>query len=103
MISSAGSEASIFCDQRAGNGMMILLLRGSQRLGDWIDLGHDRLPLLEWIILAQRMADESVIEQDAAQIGMASELDAEHVEAFALEPVGRLPNRICARHPRVFA
>ena len=23
MISSAGSEASIFCDQRAGNGMMM--------------------------------------------------------------------------------
>src|ERR1019366_6240034 len=103
MISSVGSEASIFCDQRAGKGIEILLLRGSQRLRYWIDLGHDRLPLLERIVLAQRMADEGIVEQDAAQIGMPPELNAEHVEAFALQPVGGLPNRTSARHPRVIA
>src|SRR5271166_2020177 len=101
MISSVGSEASSFCDQRAGNDMRILLLGGPQRLGDRIDLGNDRLPLLEWIILAQRMADETVIHQDAPQVRVAAKLDAEHVEAFALQPVRRLPDRIRARHPGV--
>src|ERR1700722_18075917 len=83
MISSAGSAASIFCDQRAGNDMAILLFGRSQRLRNRIDFRDDRLPLLIRIILAQRMADESIVEQDTPQVGMAAELDAEHVEAFA--------------------
>jgi hypothetical protein len=42
-------------------------------------------------VLAQRMADEAVVGQDAAQVDMALEDDAEHVEGLALEPVGRRP------------
>src|SRR5579872_4644999 len=103
MISSAGSAASIFCDQRAGSDMTTLLLRRPQRLHDWIDLRNQRLALLKRIILSQRMADEGIVEQDAAQVGMAVELDAEQIVAFALEPVGRLPDRIHARRPCIVA
>ena len=37
------------------------------------------------------MTDETVVGQDAAQIGVAGEDDAEEVERFALEPVGTGP------------
>ena len=38
------------------------------------------------------MADETVIGQDAAQIDMAFEVDAEQVEGLALVPVGAAPD-----------
>ena len=40
-------------------------------------------------ILAQRMPLETVIGQDAAQIGMAGEEDAEQIPGLALPPAGR--------------
>src|SRR5208282_6389351 len=40
-------------------------------------------------ILAQRMAREAVIGEQPAQIGMAGEGDAVHVEGFPLEPARR--------------
>src|SRR5579859_5192971 len=40
-------------------------------------------------ILAEGMAHEAVVGEDAAQVRMAVEHDAEHVEGLALEPVGR--------------
>ena len=43
-------------------------------------------------ILAERMADETVVGEDAAQVRMAGEQDAEQVERFALEPVGAGPD-----------
>jgi hypothetical protein len=43
-------------------------------------------------ILAEGMADETVVGQDAAQIGMAFEMDAEQVEGLALVPVGDVPD-----------
>src|SRR5690606_3184398 len=43
-------------------------------------------------ILAERMADEAIVRQDAAQVGMAFEDDAEKVEGFALVPVDRGPD-----------
>ena len=39
-------------------------------------------------ILAQRMALEAVVGEDAAQVGMAGEQDAVEVVGLALEPVG---------------
>ena len=39
-------------------------------------------------ILAQRMPLEAVIGQDAAQIGMVGEIDAEQIPGLALEPAG---------------
>ena len=39
-------------------------------------------------ILAHRMPLEAVIGQDAAQIGIVGEVDAEHVPGLALEPGG---------------
>src|SRR5690606_19809450 len=42
-------------------------------------------------ILAERMADETVVGEDPAQVRVAVEHDAEHVEGLALEPVGHRP------------
>ena len=39
-------------------------------------------------VLAQRMALEAVVGEDAAQIGMAGEQDAVEIVGLALEPVG---------------
>ena len=38
------------------------------------------------------MADEAVVGEDAAQIRVAAEQDAEQVEGLALEPVGARPD-----------
>src|SRR5208282_4833381 len=48
-------------------------------------------------ILAERMADKTVIGKDTAQIGMPGKHDAVEVERLALKPVGRRPyvNRRC--------
>src|SRR5665647_601790 len=43
------------------------------------------------VAFAQRVAFESLVHQDAAQVGVPGEGDAEHVEDLALEPVGVLP------------
>ena len=59
----------------------------------------ERLFLILRVILAQRMALEAVVQQDAAQVRVAVEGDAEHVVHLALEPVGPLPHR----HERVDA
>jgi hypothetical protein len=40
------------------------------------------------------MADETVVGQDAAQVRVALEMDAEQVEGFALVPVGAVPDSI---------
>ncbi len=52
-------------------------------------------------ILAERMPFEAVIGEDAAQIGIACEYDAEHVENFALKPSGDRPQRGDGRHRRI--
>src|ERR1017187_3300685 len=41
------------------------------------------------VVLAQRIALPFLGHQDAPQIGVAGELDAEHVEYLALQPIGR--------------
>ena len=43
-------------------------------------------------VLAERMADEAVVGEDAAQVDVAVEDDAEQVEGLALEPVGGAPD-----------
>jgi hypothetical protein len=43
-------------------------------------------------VLAERVADEAVVGQDAAQVGMTVEQDAEEVEGLTLEPVGARPD-----------
>ena len=49
------------------------------------------------IVLAQRMADEALVEQDRAQVGVAAKDDAVHVVALALHEV----RRAVQRHQRV--
>src|SRR5271165_6841261 len=43
-------------------------------------------------VLAERMADESIVGEQAAQVRVAAKHDAEQVESFALEPIGRRPD-----------
>ena len=50
--------------------------------------GELRFLVAQRIILAQRVAFPVGGHQDAAQVGMTLELDAEHVPQFALTPVG---------------
>src|SRR5664280_2577498 len=44
------------------------------------------------VVLAQRVTDEIVLEQDAAQVGMPEVLDPDHVPGLALVPVGGRPD-----------
>ena len=52
-------------------------------------------------ILAQRMALEAVVGQQAAQVRMAGEQDAVHVVGLALEPVGAGKHAGDRRHRRL--
>src|SRR5437899_4998764 len=53
------------------------------------------------VVLPQRMPHELLVQEQAAEIGMALEADAEHVPHLALEPVGDGPERGGRGHPRV--
>ena len=48
---------------------------------------------LQRVVLAQRVADELVVHEQPAHVGVAGEADAVHVEAVPLEPVGAAPHR----------
>src|SRR5271165_6780366 len=50
------------------------------------------------IILAQRIADPILRQEDPSQIGVTDEVDADQVEYLALVPIGRLPDRAQGRH-----
>src|ERR1044071_6787481 len=45
-------------------------------------------------VATERMADETVVGQQAAQIGVTLEQDAEQIERLTLVPVGRGPDRV---------
>src|SRR6185295_18047083 len=51
------------------------------------------LPLLLRVVLAQRVAHELGVHEDAPQIGVAAEADAVQVVGLALEPVHARPDR----------
>src|SRR5713226_5713041 len=56
-----------------------------------VDL-HPLIVLLQdSVVLAQGMALPAVRKQNALEVRMSIELDAEHVEGLALQPVGRRP------------
>src|SRR5580700_8455845 len=105
MISSDGSDGTILSFQRAGSDMAIIAPSAgwANWIHDGIDFGNDWLAVVVEIVLAQRMSLERIVHQDAAQVGMSLEDDAEHVEAFALEPVRRAPNSNHAVDPRIGA
>src|SRR5271155_2934907 len=54
-------------------------------LGSRSGIGFNRLFVVFGVVFAQRMADEFVVQVDAAQVGMALEADAVEVEGFALQ------------------
>src|SRR6185295_4503884 len=54
-------------------------------------------------VLAQRVSRPVFRHEDAAEVGMAVEADAEEVEHLSLHPVGVPPERRQARHHRVVA
>ena len=47
-----------------------------------------RLASIDGVVLAQRVPLELLVHEDAAQVGMPVEADAEHVPDLALGPVG---------------
>ena len=53
------------------------------------------------IVLAQRKRGELLRHEDAFQVRMAGEADAEHVEHFPLQPIGPLPERNRRRESRI--
>src|SRR5262249_34248383 len=73
------------------------------RVADGIALRHERLPLVHRVVLAQRVTLELRIHEDAPQVGMADEADAEAGPPLALRPQRRLPQRRDARDARVVA
>src|SRR3984957_10430670 len=48
----------------------------------------------EWEVLAERMPDEAVVGQDAAQARVTAEQNPAQVESLALEPVGARPDTV---------
>ena len=50
------------------------------------------------VLLAQRMTLPVVGHENATLVGVTFEVDAEHVEDFALVPVGRSPDAGSRRH-----
>ena len=71
------------------------------RIDRQVVAAHERLALLLRIVLAQRIADELLVQEDAAQVGVTVEADAVHVERLALLPVERRPQLDERRHARV--
>src|SRR6266446_3885519 len=61
----------------------------------------ERLSPSDGVVLAQRVADELLIEEEAPQVRMTLEADAEHVPHLPLEPVGDGPEPAGGGHPRV--
>src|SRR5213593_236003 len=67
-----------------------------------LDLRADeRLAPIDGVVLAQRVADKLLVEEEAPQIRMTLEADAEHVPHLSLEPVGDGPESAGGGHPRV--
>src|SRR5262245_66482841 len=64
---------------------------GRQRRDRKVVAPDQRLALLLRVVLAQRIADELLVEVDPPEIGMAVEPDPVHVERLALLPVERRP------------
>src|SRR5678816_2393615 len=109
VISSGGSSCSVsprscaslrpstscLSDVRSrGAAMSVLLLRRAlDRVDRQVVAAHQRLALLLRVVLAQRVADELLVEVDATEIGVAVEADAVHVVGLALLPVERGPQR----------
>jgi hypothetical protein len=73
--------------------LAMLLACGSSAMSQLeLHFGPDEgLATRDGIVLAQRMPHELLVEEQAAEIGMTLEPDAEHVPHLALEPVGDGP------------
>src|SRR3954463_5390815 len=65
--------------------------RAANEIGEF-QLGDERLPLAGRIVLAQGVALELGVHEDALQVRVADELDPEHVEYVALPPIGGPPH-----------
>src|ERR1035438_4573760 len=89
---SASSRSLAFSPARRGVSRGAVL-SSLPALDPQIDL-HPFIVLLQnAVILPQRMPLPPIGQQNPLQIRMPVELDPEHVEYFALQPVGRRPNR----------
>ncbi len=76
--------------RRLSNGVISHLLAA---LDSQVGLHPFLILLNDAVVFAQRMSLPAIGQQDALQIRMPVEADAEHVEDFALKPVGGCPDR----------
>src|SRR5579864_4019436 len=60
-----------------------------------VDLDPLLILLNDAVVFAQGMALPPVGQENAFQVRVAVELNAEHVEGFPLQPIGRCPDRDC--------
>src|SRR6266536_3613647 len=58
-----------------------------------------RLAPVDRVVLAERVTDELLVEEQPPKIRMTLEADPEHVPHLALEPVGDRPEPGGRRHP----
>src|SRR3954464_648980 len=97
VISSGGSSCSV--SERSCTSLRprtsclrsAMALLHLDRVLDEIVAPHERLTLLLRVVLAERVADELLVQEDPAQVGVTVEPDAVHVERLALLPVERRP------------
>src|SRR5262249_22115433 len=84
-------------------GMSAALRARIPRMTDGIAFRHQRLALVHRVVLPQGVALELGIHEDAPQVGMSDEADAEEVPHLTLRPQRRLPQRRDARDARIAA
>ena len=88
--------------EHLGLEVVVVLLRPRAPSSGIVVLALGQQPALAGVVvLAQGVALEGLVGQDALEVGVALEADAEHVVGLALEPVGRLPHAVDGRHRRV--
>ncbi len=105
LLASVHKRVTVIGKDLPGRGQVEL----AELLGQLERLAHDTLDLVviahldkagEWEVLAEGMAGEAVVGQDATQVGMVREEDAVHVPGLALIPVGALEQRRDRLHGR---
>src|SRR5450755_4953733 len=71
--------------------------RSLPALDSKVDLNPLFILLQNTVVLAQRVPLPAVGKKNALQVGMAVELNPEHIEDLSLQPVGGAPDRDAGR------
>src|SRR5262245_10130596 len=76
----------------------VIVPRGAWDMACWLLAGDAVVLLGEHVVLAHRVTDPVVGQEDVARVGMTDEPDAEHLRTLALVPLRRAVDRGRARH-----